>query len=408
MLKRQCFLNASFIFIFYAQALFAVEPPVVPSGPERYKDIVVSEKEILEEAELKTKKVQKYLEEKGLDGMLLTMERNFNWLTAGGHNDIVLAQRDGIVKALITAKDKYLIAANNESARVLEEEVKGQGYALKEFIWYEGDGRIIKEFTDKMKVGSDAPYPGTVLMNDFQKLWHPLTQTEIKKYRWLGAKTAEILEKVARELKRGESEIDIKDRLAKEFWNWDIFPTVLLIGVDERLFQYRHVIATHRKLDKFVMLNVCTRRWGLIIAATRFVHFGDMPPKLKEAFEKCARVDAIFQSHTKPGVILKDMFEKMKQAYAEVGYPDEWKIHHQGGPLSYLERDYVATPDSQEMIYPGQAIAWNPTMQGAKVEDTILLHEDGHLEILTPCVDWPMIEVKVNGKLYKRPGVLIR
>lgn len=388
--------------------VIAVEPPVVRSGPDRYKDLVLTEEEILKETETKIERVRKYLDENKLDGILMIMERNFNWITAGGHDDIVLAQKEGIVKVLITRKGKYLIAANDESARILEEEVKGQGYKLKEFIWYEGDAGIIKKFTDKLKIGSDASYPGTVFIEDFHKLWYPLTETEIKKYRWLGAKTAEILENVARELKQGESEIDLKHRLAKEYWMWDIFPTVLLLGVDGRLHKYRHVIATDKKLDRFAMLNVCTRKWGLIIACTRFVHFGPLPEDLEVAFKKCAKVDAAMQYYTKPGVTCGEVFERIKEAYTDVGYPDEWKAHHQGGPLTYLERDYLAKPDSKELIYAGQAVAWNPTLNGAKIEDTILVREDGALELLTPCVDWPMIAVKYKGKTYKRPGVLIR
>ena len=67
------------------------------------------------------------------------------------------------------------------------------------------------------------------------------------------------------------------------------------------------------------------------------------------------------------------------------------------------------------MIYPGiketvqdnQAFAWNPTITGAKVEDTFIAYKD-HFEVITKSKGWPMITVEINGKTYEQPGVLIR
>ncbi|HXT34751.1 MAG TPA: aminopeptidase P family protein, partial [Chloroflexota bacterium] len=58
-----------------------------------------------------------------------------------------------------------------------------------------------------------------------------------------------------------------------------------------------------------------------------------------------------------------------------------------------------------ETAHLGQAFAWNPSIAGAKVEDTVLLGERG-IEVLTATGEWPMVEVEVGGKRFLRPAIL--
>jgi antitoxin VapB len=81
-------------------------------------------------------------------------------------------------------------------------------------------------------------------------------------------------------------------------------------------------------------------------------------------------------------------------------------MHHQGGPCGYLERDWVATPTGTQTIASTQGLAWNPSLQGAKAEDTALLRE-GSIEILTATPDLPVIETVVGGTTYRSAGVLL-
>ena len=54
----------------------------------------------------------------------------------------------------------------------------------------------------------------------------------------------------------------------------------------------------------------------------------------------------------------------------------------------------MATPGSQEVVVEGQAFAWNPSITGAKVEDTILVRAAGN-EIITLTPSLPAITI--NG-----------
>jgi Xaa-Pro dipeptidase len=88
----------------------------------------------------------------------------------------------------------------------------------------------------------------------------------------------------------------------------------------------------------------------------------------------------------RPGRTLGDVFSKTQSVYAETGYPDEWQLHHQGDPVGYAPREVTAIPASPEPILVGQTCAWNPSITGAKSEDTISV-SGGSNEIITEMID---------------------
>jgi hypothetical protein len=102
-----------------------------------------------------------------------------------------------------------------------------------------------------------------------------------------------------------------------------------------------------------------------------------------------------------------DVFEAVQEAYDAVGWPDEWREHHQGGAAGYAGREWIATPTSTEPVYLPQGYAWNPTVQGAKSEGTVLIGPDGGIERLTTTGDWPTIEVDAvdDDLTIERPAI---
>ena len=80
---------------------------------------------------------------------------------------------------------------------------------------------------------------------------------------------------------------------------------------------------------------------------------------------------------TRPGRTLADAFADCQRFYADAGFPDEWRFHHQGGLTGYASRELIATPSTEDVIEPGQAFAWNPSVTGAKAEETFILTETG-------------------------------
>ncbi len=153
------------------------------------------------------------------------------------------------------------------------------------------------------------------------------------------------------------------------------------------------------------MVIICGRKYGLVASCTRLIHYGPLSDELKKKQAAVTQIDARVNAATRPGLTLGEMFAKIQQAYAAAGYPDEYQLHHQGGPAGYEPREFVAKPGLDVKVAVGQAYAWNPSITGCKTEDTVLITPDG-FDVMTEMPNWPMVEVTVDGKVYRRPLIL--
>jgi antitoxin VapB len=365
-----------------------------------------------DEVKLKFEKVQQFLDEKNLDAVLLGTNANFSWLTAGGDDHLEIIDKTGSAMIFVTKKEMTVIANNNEIDR-LKTEAFGEVASLFNFEvpnWYDPQGtdNALKKLGSNLKYGADVPREGArMIKDDFASLRYDLTEAEIERFRWLGQHTAAAVEAVAHEIVPGMTEHEIEAAMSAKMLADDIFPTVLLIATDERIFNFRHPIPSEKKLDKYAHLVLCARRWGLVISFTRCVYFGQALADLKHKQEAAAYVDAVFMSETKPGAVVGRILDKAKDAYAQQGFPNEWQHHHQGGLIGYEPREYIAFSESTQSVRANQAFGWNPTVQGTKSEDSILVKDDG-LEILTLTTKWPAIDVEIDGVVYPRPAILER
>ena len=154
------------------------------------------------------------------------------------------------------------------------------------------------------------------------------------------------------------------------------------------------------------MLILCGRKWGLVCSVTRFVYFGKLPDDLRRKVTACAHVDGVYIGATRPGQTLGRVFELAQAAYAEAGFANEWQKHHQGGPAGYEPREFLATPGLKDVVAVGQAYAWNPSITGAKTEDSILVGEKGN-EVVTATSGLPTLLVtRADGTQVARPMIL--
>lgn len=378
---------------------------------------ILSKEEVKAEINEKMERMKKFLNENQLYGMLFTQVRNVYWITAGLANNQIVLNKDVGAASLLILKDgkKYFICNGAEAGRMMDETLKDLGYELKMFNWYEANpikdvrGDLIESIVKGERIGSDINFPGTVLVAEkFKPYRFSLTDGEIKRYRWLGEQTTEAVAEVCKRITPDMNEFEIEAMTAAELRSRGIMPTVLLLGVDDRIYKYRHALPGGAKLQKYAMVNVVTEKWGMPIAVTRFVYFGDqIPDELKNKLEKTAIVNAYFQEATIQGKSMEEIWEGCKKWYADVGFKGEWMKHHQGGAIGYDDREYVIWPGNNEVVQDNQAFAWNPTITGAKVEETIIARKDG-FEVVTKSKDWPMINVELNGKIYSQPGILLK
>jgi antitoxin VapB len=347
-----------------------------------------------------------FIEREQLDALLLRRHENIAWLTAGQVEARVLIPGETAVASLLVLRNgrRFYLAPENEAPRLAAEEFTDLGYEPMLSPWYADQSAAQIARLTGTRIGSDTPGLGTLI--DLCPLRAPLAEAEILRLRWLAANTASTVEGVLQALEPGDSEYDIEGVVARLLLSQGILPSVLLMAVDQRILKYKHAVARGAELERFGMINLCARKWGLAVSITRFVHFGALPPELAKGFEVAAEVNAQLLHATRNGARASDLYRVAQHTYSAQGFPGEEQKHHQGGACGYVERDWVATPDGRQQVTTPQAYAWNPSCRGGKVEDTVLVTESG-AELLTETPELPLVETIVDGVTYRSSGILL-
>ena len=364
----------------------------------------------MSETGLKLERLRACISERKLDAYLISLRSNFAWLTGGGYNHVGMSSDTGAVSLLVTRTRAYALTDNIEMPRVQREELAGKGFIPVAYAWYQAvPAARIRRIVDSSRWCSDDGAFGSHPLS-ITELHAPLLPQEIERYAALGADASRCVTAVCRRARPGMSEYEIAGMLAHAFLSIGILPAVLLIAADERIRAFRHPLPTSNKLRRHLMVVVCAQRHGLIVSLTRFVHFGKVPRDLERRHAAAALVDAAFILSTRSGRTVGDVFRAGVEMYRRTGFAAEWKLHHQGGPTGYHAREYRAGADSREKIVPGRAFAWNPSITGAKSEDTIITVEnpDDAPRILTEDPAWPMMAVEYEGDIIRRPDILVR
>lgn len=355
-----------------------------------------------EEIRAKEGRLLELMQAERLDGVLVATQRNFAWLTAGGDNHVLFNTEEGSAALLWTPDRRHVIVGNNEIARLTEEELAGLGYEPASFLWHDDLARgarvaAFRRLADGRRIGADIPLAGMVDVGaKIAALRAQLTPNEIERYRWLARTTAMAVEAVAGAITPGMTEQEIQAEVARRLFLHDILPTVLFVGADDRIAKFKHPITKRNAMRREAMITVCGRKWGLVIAVTRHVYFGPLPPEMQRRQEALGRIYAAMVGATKAGSPANDVLAEAQRVYAEVGFADAWEAHHLGGATGYREREYRVYPGFDQPIRDRQAFAWNPTLPGIKAEDTLLVNGD-MVETLTDTGTWPRAEFEARG-----------
>jgi Xaa-Pro aminopeptidase len=363
----------------------------------------------------KVRRVERALAAERLDGVLVGAQHNFAWLTAGGSNGIDLSRDPGAGALLVRNDGKRFVLANRiEMARLLEEELAGLEFEPVEFGWEEekASGTFVADRARSLlgggsALGSDLPAgPGVAVVEGaLAACRYELTPAELERLRELGRDAGEVVGDFVRRLAPGASEQEVAWRAADALAARGMRAVVNLVAADERIAKYRHPVPTSREWEKALMLVVCARRGGLIVSLTRIVCAGEVAAEMRRRTEACARVNAALLAATRPGASGAELYRTAARAYAEAGFAGEERLHHQGGAAGYRTRDWVAHPASAEVVRAEQAFAWNPSITGTKVEETVVAHEDG-VEVITSSPGWPQLSVEAGGREILSPDVL--
>ena len=349
--------------------------------------------------------VRAALSANNLGGVRLRGVDWFAWATCGGSNVVILSSETGVAEVLVTADRAWVLTDEIEAARLQAEELP-DGLEVWAGPWNAGDAR--QQFVDEQlggrAVASDRPAAGEApLPSELVAAKRRLLPTEIDRYRALGREAAEAMTEVLQRAALEWTEYQLAGAGAEALWRRGIHPTLTLVGGERRVPIYRHATATAEPIGARAMLVFCGRRHGLYANLTRFVYFRPPTSEERRLIDDAAVVEAAAFAASTPGSTVEAGYDAIVAAYARAGHPGQERFHHQGGTCGYLGREVVGRPGVGTPLEANTALAWNPSLPGAKIEDTALTTDAG-IELLTVDPAWPT--QTVEGR--PRPDVLVR
>ena len=176
----------------------------------------------------------------------------------------------------------------------------------------------------------------------------------------------------------GVTELELAGEIAAACRRRGLSSPVLLAAADDRIAAHRHALPFGATIERRAMLVVSAERGGLYANLTRFVELEEPEPMLAQRIAATEEIlERMRLEATRPGITLADAFGTCSGFYRDAGFPDEIRLHHQGGLTGYASRELIATPKTDHLIAVGQAFAWNPSITGAKAEETFVLTESG-------------------------------
>lgn len=313
------------------------------------------------------------LDRRGDAAAFLTTRRNFAWLTAGGTAHVVQSSEASIAGVLVTRADAVVITQNIEVARLVDEELAGLGLEIVSVPWWE-PGAIESEVARRPASG-DRPAVDADLEPELSLIRSVLSPLDHQRMAELGRLAGAAVDATLATVQPGITEDDVVAALLSRLPG--VRAPVVLAAADERIAHYRHPLPGETPIRARLMLVLVAERWGLHVALTRFRELTEPGQDLARRIEAVGNVQTAMHAASRPGATFGDVFAAAGSAYADAGFPDEWRDHHQGGSIGYQPRERVALPGDPTVIEAGMALAWNPSIAGVKAEDTIVIVDDG-------------------------------
>jgi Xaa-Pro aminopeptidase len=328
----------------------------------------------------------------------------FAWATGGASNTVLLTDETGVAEVLVTGQDAWILTDEIEAQRLKDEELPSN-FKLHVNPWADAAAReaFVREATDGGTIISDRPLSPLEqsIPPSLQAYKRVLLPTELERYRQVGKQASAAMTEVLQAAQPTWTEYQLAGAGAEALWSRGLHPALTLVAGERRLPLYRHATPTGEKIGRQAMLVFCARGYGLYANLSRFVCFGSLTQEEAELHRHVCEIEARALSASLPGMTLDAVYYALAQAYEHHGFPHAIREHHQGGTTGYLAREIVANPLTNDFLTENMAIAWNPSLTGAKIEDTFVILQDGNLENLTFDPNFPSVEVE--GRLRAVP-----
>ncbi len=352
-------------------------------------------------------RLERFLAEGGYEAVWFARPNSFAWATGGSNRVDVGADVGDAAVGYLGDGEWTVVTDNVEAERLAAEELPAAlSMSVAADDWYETDLAGSVAARSPTPAAADFDVPGLDDL-DPTRLRLRLGEDDLAAYRDLGREVALATETVCRELQPGDTEHEVAAGIRISLAGRNIEAPVVLVGGSERAPQYRHPTPTDAALGDYALVIVTARRGGLHASCTRTVAFDPRvarraPPRGPARRDGGAGGDA--RRRRARGRHRRRRVRRDPVGVRRRGPRGEWREHHQGGATGYAGREWFATPDSDAPVASAAAYAWNPTVRGAKSEDTAYVTADD-VELLTDSGRWPTDTVEVDGLTLQRPAI---
>ncbi len=331
------------------------------------------------------------------DAVVAMSPSTVRWLLCGRGRPVSTSGPDADYTVVLTPERSLVLFPDIEASRVeAEEHFDELGFEPLAFPWHEGSEGALRDLLD-----SATTLTGAAVDAVAAPLRRRLGAEEVRRYRAAGADVAEAMVETIGALEPRATETQAAADLGERLLSRGFHAPVLLVAGDERQAVHRHPLPTQAPLGRHALLAATAERHGLHVSLTRLVSFGPAPEGLARLVAAVADVDAAMLRESRPGTTTGSILRVAAAAYAERGFSEEWRRHHQGGITGYRGREVFAVPGEATELSAVCAVAWNPSITGgAKSEDTALVGPEG-IEVVTRTPELP--EFDVDG--LARPGI---
>lgn len=316
-------------------------------------------------------------ERRGLDAIVLRRPANFAWYTGGADSRVDHVSPFGVADLVVTRDGECVVTSTIEAPRLQAEQTPELD--VVEYAWERGPEQTLHLVTGGGRVGADVALAGAEDVSaEISTLRRTLDPDAIEQLRAVGRDTVAALDEAELAVAPGVDEHELAAEIAAACRRRGLSSPVLLAAADGRIASHRHALPFGATIERRAMLVVSAERHGLYANLTRFVELEEPAAPLRRRLEAVAEIlERMRHEATRPGLTLADALAACRGFYRDTGFPDEIRLHHQGGLTGYASRELIATPAADHVIAVGQAFAWNPSITGAKAEETFVLTESG-------------------------------
>ena len=376
-----------------------------PAAPMSSGEILIPEADRAADIEMKQARVAEFLDRRGLDALLLETPANFAWFTSGGD----CSRAGGATSAaalFITPTARVVVCQNSMTSQVFDHELPGLGFQHKERSWTEPLSDILADLCRGRQMGSDKCFPKTLhLADEIRQLRTPLTPFECSRLRILGRNVVHAVEATTRGLSAGRIEAEIAGELSHRLIKHQIVPRHLQILGDARGRRHRHWRYDETPVRRWCTVLAIGSRWGLCVGVSRTVTFTQLDALTVADMQHATMLTATAARFSQCGWTFADTMDRVRRIYEKTAAAEEWRMASLGGVIGYDPEEDLLIPKSDYLIQPRTALFYHPTIGSAVAAETLLTLPAG-FEILTPCENWPTIEVTVKDSTLTFPTIL--